>query len=90
MIAVPGETPRSPLITVNPVLVTVVAPRTPKVAADPRLSCALIRPGKARPQAISAWHFILNTLDVVDVRRLLSRVRINRKIALRSNKGFHA
>jgi len=54
VIAVPGETPRSPLMIVIPVLVTVVAPRTPKVAADPRLSCALIRPGKARLQAMRA------------------------------------
>ncbi len=65
VIAVPGETPRSPLITVNPVLVTVVAPRTPNVAADPRLSCPLMRPGNARPQVIRAWHFILIAFDVV-------------------------
>ena len=33
--AVPGLTPRSPLTTVPPVLVTVLAPNTPNVAADP-------------------------------------------------------
>ena len=33
VIAAPGLTPRSPLITVEPVLVTVEAPRTPKSPA---------------------------------------------------------
>lgn len=36
VIEVPGLTPMSPLITDGPVFVTVLAPRTPKVAAAPR------------------------------------------------------
>jgi hypothetical protein len=35
VIAVPGLTPRLPVTTVNPVLVTVVAPRTAKLCAEP-------------------------------------------------------
>ena len=35
--AVPGERPRSPLMMVGPVLVTVEKPRTPKLAAAPRV-----------------------------------------------------
>ncbi len=34
--AVPGLSPRSPVITVRPVLVTVAPARTAKLAADPR------------------------------------------------------
>src|SRR5579871_4513986 len=34
VILVPGETPRFPLMTVRPVLVTVEPPRTPNEAAD--------------------------------------------------------
>src|ERR1700704_2988421 len=36
VIAVPGLTPRSPVIVVGPVLVTVLAPSTPKLSAVPR------------------------------------------------------
>lgn len=39
--ALPGETPRLPATTVLPVEVTVVAPQTPKVAAEPRLIAAV-------------------------------------------------
>src|ERR1700738_3765720 len=35
VIAVPGLTPRLPVTTVNPVLVTVVAPRIAKLCAEP-------------------------------------------------------
>lgn len=37
MTAEPGDRPKSPLITVGPVLVTVEPPRTPKLAAAPRV-----------------------------------------------------
>jgi len=36
VIAVPGKTPTEPFTIVEPVLVTVDAPRTPKAAAVPR------------------------------------------------------
>jgi len=39
MTAEPGETPRSPLTMLGPVLVTVVPPRTAKLSAVPR-NCA--------------------------------------------------
>src|SRR5579859_8161144 len=38
LIAVPGETPRSPVMVVGPVFVTAEAPSTAKLAALPRLS----------------------------------------------------
>ena len=41
VIAVPGETPRFPWITVLPVLVTVDAPRMAKSDAAPRMPAAL-------------------------------------------------
>jgi hypothetical protein len=37
VIAVPGLTPRSPTISVGPVLVTVEAPKTAKLSAVPRV-----------------------------------------------------
>src|ERR1017187_1795620 len=37
VIELPGQRPKSPLMTLGPVLVTVEAPRTPKVAAVPKL-----------------------------------------------------
>ena len=51
--AVPGMTPRSPLIVVGPVLVTVWPARTPKLSAVPRptggcaASAALVRSARA-------------------------------------------
>src|SRR6202035_2146031 len=52
---VPGETPRSPLSTEGPVLVTLEAPRTTKGFAVPRLTAdALATAGtaaQARPEA---------------------------------------
>ncbi len=54
-IAVPGLNPRSPEMIEGPVFVTVDPPRTPNVAAVPRLTaCALINKGKTRPEAIEA------------------------------------
>src|ERR1700727_3200571 len=47
VIALPGETPRSPLSTEGPVLVTVVAPSTANGLAVPRLSAALATAGTA-------------------------------------------
>src|SRR6476660_8013677 len=44
---VPGLRPRSPLMTVGPVLVTVEAPTTPKVEATPR--------GGATAMALTPW-----------------------------------
>ncbi len=41
MTAVPGETPRSPLTMVGPVLVTVEPPRTPKLSAVPNVGADL-------------------------------------------------
>src|SRR4029079_16737237 len=44
----PGETPRLPVMTVAPVLVTVDPPGTAKLCAVPRLICAYVRgAGKA-------------------------------------------
>ena len=43
VIAVPGETPISPVTTVAPVLVIVVAATTPKVEASPKTIGALWR-----------------------------------------------
>src|SRR4029077_16504160 len=40
VIAVPGLTPRSPVMTVAPVFVTVDAPRTANDSAEPRAACA--------------------------------------------------
>lgn len=49
VVVVPGETPRSPVMTVLPVLVTVEAPSTPKVAASPKEKlCAWIESEIAR------------------------------------------
>ena len=75
MIAVPGLTPRSPLITVEPVLVTVEPPRTPKspavnksmvVCAWPGdVSAAPIRPNKTSARASPA-NFSGNVGDKVE------------------------
>lgn len=40
MIALPGQTPHSPVITLAPLLVIVVAATTPKVAASPMVIAA--------------------------------------------------
>src|ERR1035437_4389115 len=42
VIVVPGETPRSPLRTVLPMLVTVEPPKTAKLSAAPRYRAALL------------------------------------------------
>ena len=50
MIALPGLTPTSPLITVEPVLVTVEPARTPKLPAVPRDgACAWLGEVRAAP-----------------------------------------
>jgi hypothetical protein len=60
VIAVPRETPRSPLMTVRPVFVTVVATRTPKVAAVPKLiACAVMRAGRASVEVRRKWNLMM-------------------------------
>jgi hypothetical protein len=56
--AVPGLTPILPSMSVSPVFVTVVAPRTPNCAAVP-IFCAPIRAGPTRLQARRIWLHIM-------------------------------
>src|SRR6266851_637927 len=53
---VPGQSPRSPLIVVAPVLVTVLPARTAKFAADPRFigACAAVRFAAVKERATAA------------------------------------
>lgn len=51
MIEVPGETPKSPLMTVGPVFVTPEAPRTAKTAAVPRLMAWALMVTKVSPKS---------------------------------------
>jgi hypothetical protein len=69
VIAVPGLTPTSPVTALPPVQVTVVAPRIPKLSADPSVDAdwADARDGPRRNAAnpmlanrIKYLHFILN------------------------------
>lgn len=60
----PGLTPRSPTMVLEPVFVTVDPPRTPNVAAVPRLNdCALIRIGNAKPQTAVDLSLILAVMS---------------------------
>src|SRR5271157_2787534 len=58
VIEVPGERPRSPVMVVGPVLVTVEAPRTAKLSAEPSIVPAAARSGASiaptRLRAIAA------------------------------------
>jgi hypothetical protein len=51
VIEVPGETPKSPLMMLGPVLVTSEAPRTAKAAAVPRLMAWALMVLKASPNS---------------------------------------
>src|SRR5881628_2446867 len=65
---VPGLNPRSPLIVVGPVLVTVEAPRTANVLADPRATGACPPTGNGVVPAGIATPMILESSVTAAVR----------------------
>ena len=63
VIEVPDESPRSPLMTVKPVLVTVVTPRAPNAAVfSKQIACALMRGRNGRSVATIDRNLILHHL----------------------------
>ena len=67
VIAVPGETPRSPVIVVAPVFVTVEPPRTAKDSAVPRggAVCPLLSASRRRADVKSFRNMVSVATDLV-------------------------
>jgi len=72
--AVPGLTPKSPVITDRPVLVTVVAASTAKVEAVPRVG-AVVTAKTGRDMANTNA-----TIAIVNTSRLVRRGRFSREL----------
>src|ERR1017187_8965236 len=68
----PGQTPKSPLMTLGPVLVTVEAPRTPKLAAVPKMVSAYDRLPAARKENNSAARSIIFMVVLLSLRPVIS------------------
>src|SRR5712664_1484962 len=68
--AVPGLTPKSPVMIVGPVLVTVEAPRTAKLCAEPSggADCARARLPTFNMQITNKSLFISKLLDWISLR----------------------